>query len=85
MKLVITIDCETESFNGADCGNELARILRLLPDLFEYESKSEIVKRYGVKPKRFRDKNGHTVGVLELTGVVGRHLAIEEKPHNACE
>ncbi len=72
MGLKFTIDCENESFSGADCGSELARILRLLPDLFEFESKSTITKRYRVKPKRLRDNSGHTVGSLELTGVVDR-------------
>ena len=54
MKLVITIDCENKAFDGADSGNELARILRPLPDLFEFESKSTIARRYGANPKRLR-------------------------------
>jgi len=62
MKLVITIDCDNEAFDGADCGNELARILRPLPDLFEFESKGTIARRYGANPKRLRDINGNTVG-----------------------
>jgi hypothetical protein len=62
MKLVITIDSDNEAFNGADCGNELTRILRPLPDFFEFESKRTIVGRYGANPIRLRDKNGQTVG-----------------------
>jgi hypothetical protein len=30
MRLVIRVDCDNEAFNGADCGSELARILRQL-------------------------------------------------------
>jgi hypothetical protein len=61
MKLEIVINCETEAFNGEDCGTVIARILRPLPDLFEFESKSTIASRYGTSPKRLRDKNGKTV------------------------
>ena len=64
MKVVITIDCNNDAFNGADCGNELARILRPLPDLFEFESKSTIARRYGANAKPLRDTNGNTVGKL---------------------
>jgi len=64
MKLVITINCDNEAFNGHDCGTEIARILRPLPDLFEFESKSTIARRYGANPKRLRDVNGNTVGKL---------------------
>ncbi len=70
MKVIITIDCRTEPFWGAYCGNELARLLRQLPDLFEFESKSTIERRYGPKPKRLRDKHGTTVGGLRITGVI---------------
>jgi hypothetical protein len=70
MKVIITIERDNEAVNGEDCGNELARILRVLPDHFEFESKSTITKRNGGKPKRLRDNNGQTVGLLELTGVV---------------
>jgi len=66
VKLVITIDCDNEAFDGADCGNELARILRPFIDLFEFESKSAIARRYGANPKRLRDINGNTVGKLAV-------------------
>jgi hypothetical protein len=66
MKLEIVINCNTEAFNGADCGSEIARILRPLPDRFEFESKSAIVRRYRTHPKRLRDKNGETVGKLAI-------------------
>ncbi len=62
MTLVIRIDCDSEAFNGADCGSEIARILRPLADRLEFESKNTIASRYGHKPKRLRDKNGNTVG-----------------------
>jgi hypothetical protein len=42
----------------------ISRILRALPDLFEFESKSTIARRYGANPKRLRDINGNTVGRL---------------------
>jgi hypothetical protein len=64
MRIVITIHCDDAAFDGADCGNEIARILRELPDLFEFESKSTIARRYGANPKRLRDRNGNTVGKL---------------------
>ena len=66
MKVIITIDCRTQAFRGADCGNELARILRPLPDLLEFRSKSTIARRYGPKPRRLRDKHGTTVGRLKI-------------------
>jgi len=72
MKLVITIDCDNEAFNGQDCGTEIARILRPLPDLFEFESKGTIARRYGANPKRLRDVNGNTVGKL-VVRERGRH------------
>jgi hypothetical protein len=28
MKAVFTVECDSKAFNGADCGSELARILR---------------------------------------------------------
>jgi hypothetical protein len=66
MKLLITIDCDGEALNGVDCGNELACILRPLPDLFEFESKRTIARRYGTNPKRLRDSNGDAVGELAV-------------------
>ena len=66
MKVMITIDCDNDAFRGADCGKELARILRPLPDLFEFESKNTIARRYGTNPKPLRDINGNTVGVLAV-------------------
>jgi hypothetical protein len=64
MKVVITIDCDNDAFNGADCGSELARILRPLPDMLEFEPKNKIARRYGTKPKLLRATNGDTVGSL---------------------
>jgi hypothetical protein len=66
MKVMITINCDNDAFRGADCGIELARILRPLPDLFEFESKSTIARRYGANPKRLSDINGNTVGKLTV-------------------
>jgi hypothetical protein len=62
--MIVIFDCDNEAFNGADCGNELARILRPLPELLEFESKSTIARRYGTRPMRFRDSDGNTVGRL---------------------
>jgi hypothetical protein len=64
MKVMITINCDNDAFRGADCGNELSRILRALPDLCELESKSTIARRHGANPKGLRDINGNTVGKL---------------------
>ena len=75
MKLVITIDCENKAFDGADSGNELARILRPLPDLFEFESKSTIARRgIGANPKRLRSTNGNTVGHVRTFPFTRRSL-----------
>jgi hypothetical protein len=40
MKLVITINCDNSAFNSNDCGRELARILQIVTDRVDLESKS---------------------------------------------
>ena len=45
MKLVITIDCDNEAFNGQDCGTEIANILNRIMRSMEFESKKELVAR----------------------------------------
>ena len=66
MRVLITINCDNEAFDGADCGSEIARILRPLADLLDFESKRTIARRYGANPMRLRDKNGNTVGKLAV-------------------
>jgi len=66
MRVVITIDCDNEAFDGADCGSEIARILRPLADHLEFESNRTIARGYGATPKRLHDKNGNTVGDLAI-------------------
>ncbi len=66
MKFVTTIDCDIEVFKDADCGSELARILRPLADRLEFESKSAIARRYRARPKRLRDRDGKTVRELDV-------------------
>jgi hypothetical protein len=40
MQLVITIACDNSAFNGSDCGRELARILQIVTDRVDLESRS---------------------------------------------
>jgi hypothetical protein len=63
MKVVITINCENEAFNVADCGSELARILRQLANKLEFQPRANLTPPPG-RRKRIRlvDHNGDTVG-----------------------
>ena len=69
MKLVITIDCDNEAFNGQDCGRELARILKIVTDRVDLESKSDLIRGYHGDPKSLFDTNGNRVGSMKITGV----------------
>ena len=69
MKLVITIDCDNEAFNGQDCGRELARILQIVTDRVDLESKSDLIRGYHGDPKSLFDTNGNRVGSMKITGV----------------
>jgi hypothetical protein len=51
MKLVITISCDNSAFNGKDCGRELARILQIVTDRVDLESKSDLIRGYHDDPK----------------------------------
>jgi hypothetical protein len=66
MKLVITINCDNEAFNGQDCGHELARILQIVTDRVDLESKSDLIRGYHGDPKSLLDINGNRVGSMEL-------------------
>ena len=66
MKLVITIDCDNEAFNGQDCGTEIANILNRIMRSMEFESKKELRREYGDKPRKLADTNGNTVGSLKF-------------------
>jgi hypothetical protein len=67
MKVVITIDCENEAFNGADCGTELARILRLLANKLELQSKEYLTPRPGRRNRiRLVDHDGMPVGEVKF-------------------
>jgi hypothetical protein len=72
MTVVITVDGDNDAFSGADCGNEVARILRPLADLLEFESKRTIARRHRANPKRLLDINGNTVGKLVVRDREGR-------------
>ena len=69
MKLVITIDCDNEAFNGQDCGTEIANILNRIMRSMEFESKKELLRAYRGKPHKLADTNGNTVGSLRFTCV----------------
>jgi hypothetical protein len=64
MKLVITIACDNSAFNGKDCGRELARILQIVNDRVDVESKCDLIRRYHDDPKSLFDINGNRVGLF---------------------
>jgi hypothetical protein len=66
MKLVITIHFDNSAFNGEDCGRELARILQIVTNRVDLESKSELIRGYHDDPKSLSDNNGNTVGSMEI-------------------
>jgi hypothetical protein len=66
MKLVITIHCNNSAFNGKDCGRELARILQVVTDRVDLESKSELIRGYHGDPNTLFDINGNRVGSMEI-------------------
>jgi hypothetical protein len=63
---VITIDCDNSAFNGKDCERELARILQLVTDRADLESKSDLIRGYHADPKSMLDINGNRVGAMEI-------------------
>jgi hypothetical protein len=67
MKVVITIKCNTEAFNGADCGFELARILRVVTERVDLMPKEKLLSLYRRGPRRLHDHDGKTVGTLAIT------------------
>jgi hypothetical protein len=62
MKFVITINCDNAAFRGEDCGTEIARILRPIPDNVEFESADDLEALYGDRPKSLFDIEGKHVG-----------------------
>ena len=66
MKLVITIYCDNSAFNGKDCGRELARMLQIVADHLDLESKNDLIRGYRDDPKSLFDINGNTVGSMEI-------------------
>jgi hypothetical protein len=66
MKLVITTNCDNSAFNGNHCGRELARILQIVADRVDLESKSDLIRGYHDDPKSLFDSNGDRVGLMEL-------------------
>jgi hypothetical protein len=71
MKLVITIKRHNEVFIGADCGKRLARILRVLPELFGFEPERAIARPYNAIPKWLHDGNGQMVGQVRAFDTKG--------------
>ena len=66
MKFVITIHCDNSAFSGNDCGRELARILQVVTDRLDLESKSDLLRGYHGDPKSLFDINGNRVGSMEI-------------------
>ena len=65
-EVVITINCDNSAINGEDCGRELARILQIVTDRVDLESKSDLVRGNHGDPKSLFDINGNRVGSMEL-------------------
>jgi hypothetical protein len=68
MKLVRTIYFNNSAFNGNDCGRELARILQIVIDRVDLESKNDLLRGYLDDPKSLFDINGNRVGSMEIAG-----------------
>jgi hypothetical protein len=67
VKVVITINCDVEALNGADCGTELARILRQLARKLEFQSKEYLAPRAGKRHRiRLVDHDGIAVGEVKF-------------------
>ncbi len=66
MKLVLTINIDNSAFNGNDCGRKLARILQIVTNRVDLESKSDLIRGYLDDPKSLFDINGNRVGSLEI-------------------
>jgi hypothetical protein len=66
MKLVISIALDNSAFNGKHCGRELARILQIVTDRVDLESKSDLIRGYRDNPQSLFDSNGDRVGSMEL-------------------
>jgi hypothetical protein len=66
INLVITIYLDDSAFNRRDCGRELARILQVVTDRVDLESKSDLIRGYLDDPKSLLDINGNTVGSMEI-------------------
>jgi hypothetical protein len=67
IKLVITINCDNAAFNGEDSGRELARILQIVTDRVDLESRSDLIRGYHGDPKSLFDINGNRVGSMEIS------------------
>jgi hypothetical protein len=66
MKLVITIYFANSAFNGEDCGCEPARILQIVTNRVDLESKSDLIRGYLDDPKSLFDINGNSVGSMKI-------------------
>jgi hypothetical protein len=66
LKLVITFSCDNSAFNCNDCGREIARILQIVTDRVDLESKSGLILGYHGDPKSRLDINGNRVGSIEI-------------------
>ena len=60
--LLIRIELDNDAFNGADCGNEISRILRELAGRMEWSTAT------GLADQTFtpRDFNGNVVGTVDF-------------------
>ena len=66
MKLLIEISLGNSAFKDEGCGRELDRILRIVTDRVDLESKSDLIRGYHDDPKSLFDINGNRVGSMEI-------------------
>jgi len=59
--------CDNSVFDGKDCGRELARVLQIVTDRVDLESKDDLIRGYHGDPKSLFDINGNTVGSMEIS------------------
>ena len=64
MKFLIAIYCDNSAFKGKDCGREQARILQIVNDRVDVESKCDLIRRYHDDPTLLFDINGNRVDLF---------------------
>src|SRR5262245_36638683 len=66
MKLVITMCFDNSAFNGKHCARELPRILWIVTDRMDIESKSDLIRGCHGEARSLFDINDNSVGAMEI-------------------